>query len=153
MIAYVDGGARGRRGPAGVGVVIEHPTGNRTEISECISTCDNNYAEYAALLIALQFAAAADCARLQVFSDSEVVVRQVSGMYKCQSTGLRQIHDACKELIAEFDQFTITHIRRENNLHADRLVKAAIERAEAEENVGRFSWFDLAMGRAAEVEA
>ena len=57
MIAYVDGGARGRRGPAGVGVVIEHPTGNRTEISECISTCDNNYAEYAALLIALQFAA------------------------------------------------------------------------------------------------
>lgn len=85
MIAYVDGGSRGNPGPAGIGVVIEHPTGRRVEISQSIGTGDNNYAEYAALLAALEYAAAYDAPSLQVYSDSEVVVRQVSGAYTCQS--------------------------------------------------------------------
>ncbi|HYY69201.1 MAG TPA: ribonuclease HI family protein [Terriglobales bacterium] len=132
MIAYVDGGSRGNPGPAGIGVVIEHPTGRRVEISECIGAGDNNYAEYAALLVALEYAAAYDSPLLHVYSDSEVVVRQISGSYNCQSAALRDIYDACKALISNFQHFAITHIRRENNADADRLAKQAIARAALE---------------------
>jgi ribonuclease HI len=109
--------------------VIEHPTGRRVEISQPIGAGDNNYAEYAALLVALEYAAAYEPSRLEVFSDSEVVVRQISGAYSCQSPALRDIHHACKNIIAKFQDFAITHIRRENNADADRLAKQAIERA------------------------
>ena len=129
MIAYVDGGSRGSPGPAGVGVIIEHPTGRRVEISQSIGDRDNNYAEYAALLVALEYAAAYDSPSLQVYSDSEVVVRQVSGAYTCQSPALLDIHNACKALIASFEQFAITHIRRQHNADADRLAKQAIHHA------------------------
>ena len=132
MIAYVDGGSRGNPGPAGIGVVIEHPTGRRVEINQCIGIRDNNYAEYAALLVALEYAAAYDSPSLQVYSDSEVVVRQIRGDYHCQSPALRDIHSACKALIGTFQQFAITHIRRENNADADRLANQAIERATRE---------------------
>jgi ribonuclease HI len=157
MVAYVDGGSRGRRGPAGVGVVIEHSTGHRVEISECIGSSDNNYAEYAALLIALHYAVAAECCRLQVFSDSEVVVRQISGAYTCQSAALRRIHEICKRLISSLDHFAITHIRRESNSQADRLAKAAIDRAHrrphSTEDIGESgpTWFESAMSHMADL--
>jgi len=133
MIAYIDGGSRGNPGPAGIGVLIEHPTGRRVEISQCIGACDNNYAEYAALLAALEYAVSCDSPALQVFSDSEVVVRQVSGAYTCQSPALLAICNACKALIATFENFAITHVRRENNAHADRLARQAIDRATREQ--------------------
>ncbi len=132
MIAYVDGGSRGNPGPAGIGVVIEHPTGRRVEISQAIGARDNNYAEYAALLVALEYAAAYASPGLRVYSDSDVVVRQISGSYNCQSPALRDIYNACKSLIGNFQYFGITHIRRENNADADRLAKEAIERATRE---------------------
>jgi len=132
MIAYVDGGSRGNPGPAGIGVVVEHPTGRRVEISQSIGARDNNYAEYAALLTALEYAAAYQSPRLQVYSDSEVVVRQISGSYNCQSAALRDIYNACMALIGSFQHFAITHIRRENNADADRLAKEAIDRATRE---------------------
>jgi len=129
MIAYVDGGSRGSPGPAGVGVIIEHPGGRRVEISQSIGERDNNYAEYAALLVALEYAAAYSSPNLQVYSDSEVMVRQVSGAYICQSPALLEIHNACKALIANFQDFSITHVRREQNADADRLARQAIHRA------------------------
>ena len=132
MIAYVDGGSRGSPGPAGIGVVVEHPTGRRVEISQSIGARDNNYAEYAALLAALEHAVAYQSPCLQVYSDSEVVVRQISGAYNCQSPGLRDIYSACMALIGTFQYFAITHIRRENNADADRLAKEAIDRATRE---------------------
>jgi ribonuclease HI len=113
-------------------VVIEHPAGRRVEISQAIGTRDNNYAEYAALMVALQYAAACDSPRLHVYSDSEVVVRQISGAYTCQSAALRDIYDACAALIGHFQDFAITHIRRQNNADADRLAKEAINRATRE---------------------
>lgn len=128
-VAYVDGGSRGNRGPAGIGVVIEHPGGGRVEISETIEAGDNNYAEYSALLAALAYAAKNQCSRLCVFSDSEVVVKQITGHYICQSAGLREIHEMCKELIQSLQEFTILHIRRQANSEADRLANAAMDRA------------------------
>ena len=132
MIAYVDGGSRDNPGPAGIGVVVEHPTGRRVEISQSIGARDNNYAEYAALLVALEYAAAYQAPGLQVYSDSEVVVRQISGSYNCQSAALRDIYSACMALIGDFQHFAITHIRRENNAAADRLAKEAIDRTTRE---------------------
>ena len=128
-VAYVDGGSRGSRGPAGIGVVIEHPGGRRVEISETIEAGDNNYAEYSALLAALEYAAENQCTRLCVFSDSEVVVKQITGHYTCQSAGLRSIHEMCKDLIQVLDEFTILHIRRQANSEADRLANEAMDRA------------------------
>lgn len=128
-VAFVDGGSRGSRGPAGIGVVIEHPGGRRVEISESIARGDNNYAEYSALLAALEYAAENQCSRLCVFSDSEVVVKQMTGHYTCQSAGLREIHDSCKALIERLEEFTIRHIRRHANAEADRLANAAMDRA------------------------
>jgi ribonuclease HI len=93
------------------------------------SADDNNYAEYAALLVALEYAVAFRCRRMQVFSDSEVVVKQIRGDYSCQSAALRHIHGRCKELIATLEDFAISHIRREFNNDANRLVSAAMQRA------------------------
>ena len=109
-------------------MVIEHPGGRRVEISETIEAGDNNYAEYSALLAALEYAAENQCTRLCVFSDSEVVVKQITGHYTCQSAGLRSIHEMCKELIQALDEFTILHIRRQANSEADRLANEAMDR-------------------------
>ena len=136
-VAYVDGGSRGNPGPAGIGIIIQHATGERVEISQGIGCRDNNYAEYAALLAALQYAVEHQCRRLRVYSDSEVVVRQISGHYSCQSPLLRQIYELCKGLIGSLEGFSITHIRRELNQEADRLANGAIERAQRRGRRGR----------------
>ncbi len=129
LTAYIDGGTRGRPRSSGIGVVVEHAGGRRVEISQWIGADDNNYAEYAALLVALEYAVAFRCRRLQVFSDSEVVVKQMTGEYSCQSPALRDIHLRCKEMIGCLDEFAIAHIRREFNNDANRLVSAAMQRA------------------------
>ncbi len=129
LTAYIDGGTRGNPRSSAIGVILEHSAGRRVEISQWIGADDNNYAEYAALLVALEYAVAFRCRSLRVFSDSEVVVKQINGHYSCQSPGLRQIHQRCKDLIGALDDFEISHIRRELNSAANRLVSAAMERA------------------------
>jgi ribonuclease HI len=153
MVAFVDGGSRGNPGPSGIGVVIKLPTGRKIEISEWIGSRDNNYAEYAALLVALAYAAACGAQRLQVYSDSQVVVRQISGLYTCQSPGLKPIHDLCQELIRALEHFTIIHIRRHYNAEANRLAHAAIERAQRNKKLRlpaplRHSFLEVAMAHA-----
>ena len=81
------------------------------------------------MLAALEYAAQNQCSRLCVFSDSEVVVKQMTGHYTCQSAGLRDIHESCKALIESLEEFTIRHIRRHANSEADRLANAAMGRA------------------------
>lgn len=136
-VAYIDGGSHGNPGPAGIGVVIQHATGGRVEISECIGAHDNNYAEYAALLAALRYALGNGCLRLRVFSDSQVVVRQINGHYNCQSPMLRQIYSVCVTLIESLEAFSLTHVRREQNSEANDLVRQAIARAKAREKTRR----------------
>ncbi len=80
LVAYVDGGSHGNPGPSGLGVVIEHPDGGKIRIARWIGQHDNNVAEYAALLEALQYAVDFKARALHVFSDSEVVVRQMKGV-------------------------------------------------------------------------
>jgi|ERR1035437_44206 ribonuclease HI len=85
LVAYVDGGSHGNPGPSGIGVVIESPSGEKTRIAKSIGHQDNNVAEYVALLEALQHAIAVNARRLRVYSDSQIVVKQMTGEY-CASS-------------------------------------------------------------------
>ena len=124
LIAYVDGGSLGSPGPAGVGVVIEGSEEGRITIGKWIGCQDNNVAEYVALLEALQCALALKANKLHVYSDSEVVVRQMIGRYRCRSSRLYSLHWVCRKLARSLD-FSISHIRREHNLEANCLASEA----------------------------
>jgi ribonuclease HI len=124
LVAYVDGGSLGNPGPAGVGVVIEGCKQGRVTIGKWVGRQDNNVAEYLALLEALQCAVALKAGRLHVYSDSEVVVRQMMGHYRCRSTRLYSLNWLCRKL-ARTLEFSISHIRRELNSEANRLASMA----------------------------
>ena len=124
LVAYVDGGSLGNPGPAGVGVVIEGSESGRITIGKWIGRQDNNVAEYLALLEALQCAVTLKARKLHVYSDSEVVVRQMTGQYNCRSSRLYSLNWVCRKLARSLT-FTISYIRREHNAEANSLAGAA----------------------------
>ena len=124
LVAYVDGGSHGSPGPSGIGVVIEHPDGDKLRISKPIGRQDNNVAEYVALLEALQHAVAVHARALHVYSDSEIVVRQMNGQYACRSPRLYSLNWTCRKL-ARALEFSIAHISREQNVEANELANHA----------------------------
>src|ERR1051325_58605 len=124
LVAYVDGGSLGNPGPAGVGVVIEAEPGERITIAKWIGQQDNNVAEYLALVEALQCALALHARKLHVYSDSEVIVRQMLGAYNCRSPRLYSLHWICRKLARSLE-FSISHIPREHNSEANDLANAA----------------------------
>jgi ribonuclease HI len=127
LVAYIDGGSLGNPGPSGIGVVIEGSTDGKISIGKWIGTQDNNVAEYVALMEALQCALALNAKKLHVYSDSEVVVRQMIGMYSCRSPRLYSLNWICRKLARRLT-FTISHVRREGNAEANRLASAAARR-------------------------
>ncbi|HEX9595473.1 MAG TPA: ribonuclease HI family protein [Anaerolineales bacterium] len=126
LVAYVDGGSHGNPGPSGIGVVIEDCSGGKTRIAKWIGRQDNNVAEYVALLEALQFALSQKARALHVYSDSEVVVRQMSGEYTCQSRRLYSLNWMCRKLARSLE-FSIAHVPRENNEEAHHLANHAVQ--------------------------
>jgi ribonuclease HI len=124
LVAYVDGGSLGNPGPAGVGVVIEGSENGRITIGKWIGRQDNNVAEYLALLEALQCAVTLKARKLHVYSDSQVVVRQMTGQYNCRSSRLYSLNWVCRKLARSLN-FTISYIRREHNTEANSLAGAA----------------------------
>ena len=124
LVAYVDGGSLGNPGPSGIGVVIEGGASGTIRIARWIGRQDNNVAEYLALLEALQCALALKASKLHVYSDSQVVVRQMIGHYSCRSTRLYSLNWLCRKL-ARTLEFSISHIRREHNWEANGLASAA----------------------------
>src|SRR5205823_6065378 len=115
LVAYVDGGSLGNPGPAGIGVVIDGGENGTIKITKPIGHQDNNVAEYLALLEALQCAVDLGAKTLHVFSDSEVVVKQMTGEYTCRSTQLYSLNWICRKLARSLD-FSISHVTRENIL-------------------------------------
>jgi ribonuclease HI len=103
LVAYIDGGSRGNPGPSGIGVVIDGSTDGTIRIAKWIGHQDNNVAEYIALLEALQCALGLKATALHVFSDSEVVVRQMSGEYSCRSPRLYSLNWICRKLARSLD--------------------------------------------------
>ncbi len=127
-VLYTDGGARGNPGPAGAGWVLFGPDGALlTEGGRYLGTATNNVAEYEALLAGLRAAAGAGCARVEVRSDSELLVRQMSGAYKVKNEGLKPLFAEARRLVARFQAVRITHVRREENAEADRLANEAMD--------------------------
>jgi ribonuclease HI len=127
LVAYVDGGSLGNPGSSGIGVIIDRGTEGTIRIAKWIGRQDNNVAEYVALLEALQCALALKAKKLHVYSDSQVVVRQMSGEYTCRSPRLYSLHWICRKLARSF-RFSISHIPRENNTEANRLASSAAHR-------------------------
>jgi ribonuclease HI len=124
FVAYVDGSSHGNPGPSGIGVIVEDPKGNQIRIAKWIGWQDNNVAEYVALMEALQCAVARKAQSLLVYSDSDVVVRQMSGEYACRSPRLYSLHWICRKLARSLE-FVITRIPRERNREANRLANTA----------------------------
>ena len=127
--AHVDGGARGNPGPAGYGAVIQDPEGKKVaELSEYLGHHTNNYAEYQGLLGVLRYAVEHKIAALHVVSDSELMVRQMKGIYKVKHPELRKLYDEAKQLVRKLDHFEIRHALREHNQTADRLANLAMDK-------------------------
>jgi probable phosphoglycerate mutase len=129
ILAHIDGGARGNPGPAGFGVYIQKADHEViAEISEFLGHQTNNYAEYSALLAALEYAVDHEHPVLHVVSDSELLVKQIRGEYKVKSPELKHLYDRAQALIPKLEHFEIRHVLRERNQHADRLANAAMDR-------------------------
>ena len=125
LVAYVDGGSHGNPGPSGIGVVIVDSAGGKIRIAKWIGHQDNNVAEYVALLEALQRAVALKAKVLRVYSDSNVVVRQMTGEYACHSPRLYSLNWTCRKLARSLS-FSIAYIPLEHNREANRLANHAV---------------------------
>ena len=128
VIAHIDGGARGNPGPAAYGVIVRNASGAVVaELSDYLGMQTNNHAEYSGLLAALEYAAKAQYQSLKVFSDSELLVRQMQGRYKVSSPSLKPLYDKARLLVQKFHVFNIEHVLREKNKDADRLVNQCLD--------------------------
>jgi acyl dehydratase/ribonuclease HI len=126
--ANIDGAARGNPGPAAYGVVVRRPDGTTHEsLGKYIGRATNNVAEYYALIAALDYAVASGIRRLRVYSDSQLIVNQIKGLYKVKHQDLRPLHERAKKQAAGLEAFTIQYVPREQNRDADNLANAALD--------------------------
>ena len=122
LVANVDGAARGNPGPAGIGIVLADREGNVVkEVAEPLGIATNNVAEYSALIRALEEARALGCSRIAVITDSELMARQINGQYAVKTPHLVPLFRRAVVLLSQFESASVTHTRRENNKHADKL--------------------------------
>ncbi len=129
LIAHSDGGARGNPGPAGYGVVIQDQSGKKVaHLSDYLGHQTNNFAEYQGLIAALEYSVENGPKALKLISDSELLVRQIKGIYKVKNAALQDLHGRAKELIAQLEWFSIGHALREHNQDADRLANEAMDK-------------------------
>jgi ribonuclease HI len=124
---HIDGGARGNPGPAAYAVVLARPGRPAVEEAGTIGTATNNVAEYTALVNALHLATELGLKRLDVFSDSELLVKQMAGEYRVKHPDLQPLYQEATELRKGFEAVRITHVRRELNKRADALCNEALD--------------------------
>jgi len=126
-ILSVDGAARGNPGHAGAGMVLEHADGTVHRFGEYLGETTNNVAEYKALLAGMQRAVDLGIRKLRVRSDSELVVKQLKGLYKVKSPHLQDLYFTVVKTISSFDKVIFQHVPREENKEADRMANLAID--------------------------
>lgn len=130
--AAIDGGSRGNPGPAAWGVAILDPDGACSEgHAGTLGRATNNVAEYRALLEALRIAAEAGAGDVEIFCDSQLIVRQIQGLYRVKHPDLKPLFAEAVRRISRLDRFRIEHVRRERNTQSDHLVNLALDRAES----------------------
>ena len=135
VIAYTDGGARGNPGPAGIGIYITDASGNvLKEVAESIGNGTNNFAEYQAVMVALQtlkqmYGKKTKEISFEVRMDSELVQKQLSNEYQIKEPGLiLQFIEIHNMMVKDFPRITFAHVRRELNKDADRLANEAMDK-------------------------
>lgn len=128
LIIYTDGGARNNPGPAGIGAVLMDENKNVVcEISRYIGEATNNHAEYSAVIAAIKKAEEFGALEIDFFLDSELVVKQLNREYKVKDQNLASLFVQIYNCSQNFNKVTFTHVRREFNKEADRLVNEAID--------------------------
>lgn len=128
---YIDGGARGNPGPAGIGAVILDKQGEIIEeISSYIGETTNNVAEYSALLAGLRKALLYEPDAINIYSDSQLLVRQLNGVYKVRHENLKPLYAEAAKLLKNLHSYKLYHIPRKDNEMADRLVNKALDSRE-----------------------
>ena len=127
MLIKCDGGSRGNPGPAAIGAVL-YDSQNRviTTLSRAIGTTTNNQAEYQAVIAALEEAVRLGARHVELKIDSELIVRQLSGLYRVKKAELKPLYQRIKELQKKLEKLEVSHIPREENREADRLVNIAL---------------------------
>jgi ribonuclease HI len=125
---FADGGSRGNPGPAASGAVLIDPSGETIEeVGRYLGIATNNVAEWNALLIGLEAAAARGYRRLAVRMDSELVVKQVRGEYRVKHVDLQPLHRKALALLRRFEQVDVRHVPRKQNAEADRVVNRVLD--------------------------
>jgi ribonuclease HI len=129
--ANVDGGSRGNPGPASYGVVIRDPCGEIVaKLKKYIGRMTNNVAEYYGLIAALDYAQSQGIRQLRVEADSELMVKQMRGLYKVKSPELRPLFERARKMADSLESFRIEHVYREQNAEADALANEAMDEAD-----------------------
>jgi ribonuclease HI len=132
VIVHVDGGARGNPGPAAAACVISSPEGELLgEHAQLLGSVSNNVAEYRALLLGLAKAQALGASEVEVIGDSELIAKQVKGIYKVKHPAMRPLYLEAMQAIKAFERFSIRTVPRAQNADADALVNAALDQARA----------------------
>ena len=137
-VMFCDGASSGNPGRSGIGVVInladenaqEHGKKKKYRISEYIGIATNNVAEYTALIKGLEKARSLGLRKIKIFLDSELLVRQMNGIYKVKNKNLMPLWIKASNILKEFDYHKITHVRREMNKEADLLATEAVKKAD-----------------------
>lgn len=124
---YIDGAAKGNPGPAGIGVLIYKDGAVIKKVAQFIGKTTNNVAEYSAFICALKEAIDINAKELKVWTDSQLLCRQIKGEYKVRHINLKPLFEEAKTLINCFSSFQIYHINREKNRDADGLANKAIK--------------------------
>jgi ribonuclease HI len=128
LTVHVDGGARGNPGPAAIGVVVSAPDGAvLDEFAERIGVATNNVAEYRALLRGLERAASLGAREVELINDSELVARQLTGVYKVKHPAMKPLYEEAMTALRGFDTWKIRSVPRAQNAHADQLVNEALD--------------------------
>ena len=126
---HIDGGARGNPGPAAAGVVIHDAQTDQLvhEAAYYLGPMTNNSAEYQGLLHALKQCRVLNATDIQIFSDSQLMVKQITGEYRVKSADLKPLYQEARTLLSHFDQWQINHVYREQNKRSDELVNQALD--------------------------
>lgn len=128
LVINTDGGSRGNPGPAGIGLVIKSETGDLIySHGSYIGETTNNVAEYSALIKALEEARNLGATNVRIQMDSELIVKQMQGLYKIKQPILQELAAKTLSLLKNFQGYTFTHVRREFNKEADALVNQALD--------------------------
>jgi len=128
LTVHVDGGARGNPGPAAIAAVITDEDGETVDsAAQVIGRATNNVAEYRALIFGIERATVLGATELDLVGDSELVVKQVRGEYRVKDPNLKPLHASVKAALEPLGSWSIRHVKRDQNAHADLLVNQALD--------------------------